>query len=217
MQDKSKVPFVVDPVEGRNKQPVVGGDLVFPPSPSSPFTNPVKPVPTVPVAEVRAKQPAETLGQVAFEAYNVAVSDKAYDVATAFQAVSEDARNAWEAAAQAVIHYQLAPVGVPLGSHSNRGVLSEVDPALPIGGQLTREAFEYILGGGFESVPNEGGRRANAYYETYADGTDCFLFHASNLGVKGKLIVKAATWVEAVAVWQRSDVFWPKGQEAKGL
>lgn len=53
---------------------------------------------------------------------------------------------------------------------------------------LTREAFETILGGEFVSMPDQPGRRSNEKFETYTNGEECFCRQV------GKADTRADSW-----------------------
>jgi len=53
---------------------------------------------------------------------------------------------------------------------------------------LTRDAFETILGGEFTSLSDEPGRRSNEKFSTYTNGEECFCRPA------GKAVTRAGSW-----------------------
>ena len=53
---------------------------------------------------------------------------------------------------------------------------------------LTREAFETILGGEFTSLSDEPGRRSNEKFSTYTNGEECFCRQV------GKADTRAGSW-----------------------
>jgi len=79
-----------------------------------------------------------------------------------------------------------------------------VAPDAPTVEALTRAEFERLLGGEFENVPNEAGRRANdklalAGFETYSDGEDCFCY---KLPKDANPVIKGHTWSEVARIME---------------
>lgn len=50
---------------------------------------------------------------------------------------------------------------------------------------LTREAFETILGGEFTSLADQPGRRSNEKFETYTNGEECFCRPVGKVDTRG--------------------------------
>ncbi len=75
---------------------------------------------------------------------------------------------------------------------------------------LTREAFETILGGEFVSLSDQPGRRSNEKFETYTNGEECFCRPV------GKTDTRAGSWSGVARLMIYNGTLPPIQEEANG-